>query len=62
MGHSAGGAHVGSYAYNKSLQPVGGTGLAGLIIVSGRMRADNRDDNPNARRGGLLRRGFQHLQ
>jgi acetyl esterase/lipase len=50
MGHSAGGAHVGSYAYNKSLQPAGGTGLAGLIIVSGRMRADNRDDNPNARR------------
>ncbi len=50
MGHSAGGAHVGSYAYNKTLQPADGHGLAGLIIVSGRMRADNRDDNPNARR------------
>lgn len=50
MGHSAGGAHVGSYAYNQSLQPVGGSNLAGLIVVSGRMRPDNRDDNPNARR------------
>ena len=50
MGHSAGGAHVGSYAYDKRLQPAGGPGLAGLIIVSGRMRADNRSDNPNARR------------
>lgn len=50
MGHSAGGAHVGSYAYNKRLQPKGGPGLAGLIVVSGRVRADNRSDNPNARR------------
>lgn len=50
MGHSAGGAHVGSYAYNTSLQPAAGHGLAGLIVVSGRMRADNRSDNPNAKR------------
>jgi acetyl esterase/lipase len=48
MGHSAGGAHAGSYAYDRRLQPSGGHGLAGLVIVSGRMRADNRPDNPNA--------------
>jgi acetyl esterase len=50
MGHSAGGAHVGSYAYDKRLHPLTGHGLAGLLIISGRMRVDNRSDNPNARR------------
>jgi acetyl esterase len=50
MGHSAGGAHVGSYAYDKRHQPPGGHGLAGALIISGRVRADGRADNPNARR------------
>jgi acetyl esterase/lipase len=50
MGHSAGGAHVGSYAYDKRLHPADGHGLAGLLIISGRVRVDNRSDNPNARR------------
>ena len=50
MGHSAGGAHAGSYAYDKRLRPADGPGIAGLLIVSGRVRADDRADNPNARR------------
>ncbi len=50
MGHSAGGAHAGSYAYDKRLHPAEGHGLAGLLIISGRVRIDNRGDNPNARR------------
>jgi acetyl esterase len=50
MGHSAGAAHVASYAYDGSLQPETGSGLAGLIVVSGRVRVENRPDNPNARR------------
>jgi acetyl esterase len=50
MGHSAGAAHVASYAYEKRLQPESGHGLAGLIVVSGRVRADNRAENPNAGR------------
>lgn len=50
MAHSAGGAHAGSYAYDRRLQPQGGPGLAGLIIVSGRMRADNLPENPNAKK------------
>jgi acetyl esterase/lipase len=50
MGHSAGGAHVASYAYDRGLQPEEGCGLAGLIIVSGRVRVENRTDNPNAKR------------
>jgi acetyl esterase len=50
MGHSAGGAHAGSYAYDKRQHPADGPGIAGLLIVSGRVRADDRADNPNARR------------
>ena len=50
MGHSAGGAHVASYAYDKRLRRGSGTGLAGLIIVSGRVRADAVAENPNARK------------
>lgn len=48
MGHSAGGAHVGSYAYDSRLHPAAGPGLAGLIVVSGRMRAEAGPENPNA--------------
>jgi acetyl esterase/lipase len=50
MGHSAGGAHAGSYALDKRLHPASGHGLRGLVIVSGRMRAEASDENPNARK------------
>ena len=50
MGHSAGGAHVASYAYDKRCHPKEGHGLAGLIVISGRVRADNLPENTNARR------------
>ncbi len=50
MGHSAGCAHIGSYAYDKSLHSASGPGLRGLIIVSGRVRADTFADNPNAKK------------
>jgi acetyl esterase len=48
MGHSAGAAHTGSYAYNKHLQPADGHGLAGHIVLSGRVRAETLPENPNA--------------
>jgi acetyl esterase len=53
MGHSAGAAHAGSYAYDKRLQPPpppppGGPGIAGLIVVSGGVRAETLPENPNA--------------
>lgn len=50
MGHSAGAAHTGSYVYDKRRHPVGGPGLAGHIVVSGRVRADVLAENPNARK------------
>jgi acetyl esterase/lipase len=48
MGHSAGAAHAGSYAYDPRFRPAGGTRLAGMIVVSGRVRIDNLPENPNA--------------
>lgn len=50
MGHSAGCAHIGSYAYDKRLHPPSGPGVRGLVIVSGRVRAEMEADNPNARK------------
>jgi acetyl esterase len=35
MAHSAGAAHAAAFAFTRSLQPSGGTGLAGVILVSG---------------------------
>lgn len=48
MAHSAGAAHAGSYAYDKRLQPSAGPGIAGFIVVSGRVRAETLVENPNA--------------
>jgi len=50
MGHSAGGTHAGHYAGDTRFHPEGGSGLAGLILVSGRVRAEAGAENPNARR------------
>lgn len=50
MGHSAGSAHAGSYAYDKRFHPADGHGLRGFITVSGRVRADVSQENPNANR------------
>jgi acetyl esterase len=48
MGHSAGAAHAGSYAYDRRLQPAEGPGIAGFIVVSGRVRVETLPENPNA--------------
>jgi acetyl esterase/lipase len=48
MGHSAGAAHAGSYAYDKRLQPSSGPGISGFIVISGRVRAETLPENPNA--------------
>jgi acetyl esterase len=50
MAHSAGAAHAATYAYDSRAHPAAGPGIAGLIIVSGRVRADNLPINPNARK------------
>lgn len=50
MGHSAGAAHSAGYALQREFHPPEGPGIAGLIVVSGRVRADNLPENPNAKR------------
>jgi len=47
MGHSAGAAHTGSYAYDARRHGKDGPRIAGHIVVSGRVRAEMRADNPN---------------
>jgi len=49
FGHSAGALHVGSYAYDRRFHPEDGSGVAGLIVLSGRVRAETLPDNPLAR-------------
>jgi acetyl esterase len=50
MAHSAGAAHTGAYLHVPGQQPSGGHGIAGHIVVSGRVRADNSPENPNAKK------------
>jgi acetyl esterase/lipase len=48
IGHSAGGAHVASYACDPNIGVKPADGLAGIVLLSGRLRADVRPENPNA--------------
>ena len=50
MSHSAGAAHAGSYAYDPAFTSAGKPPLAGMIVVSGRVRIDNLKENPNAKK------------
>jgi acetyl esterase len=47
MGHSAGAAHTGSYAYDKRRRPQDAPAIAGHIVLSGRVRAETLPENPN---------------
>ena len=47
IGHSAGATHVATYAYLKQLQPAGGPGVAGIVLMSGRYHFDPHPNDPN---------------
>jgi acetyl esterase len=49
IGHSAGATHVAGYVFDKSLQPPGGPGIAGAVLISGRYRIAYNPADPNAR-------------
>jgi len=49
IGHSAGATHVAGYVFDTSLQPAGGAGIAGAVLISGRYRIDYRPGDPNGR-------------
>lgn len=48
FGHSAGGTHTAHFAWDQRVRPASGTGLAGHILMSARLRADVSPHNPNA--------------
>lgn len=48
MGHSSGACHVAGYACDPGAGVKPDPGLAGIVLVSGRLRADARPENPNA--------------
>ena len=50
MGHSAGGAHAATYAYDKRVHGAAGPQIAGLMVISGRVRPDLLPENPNAKK------------
>jgi acetyl esterase len=50
IGHSAGAAHAAGYAYDARFWSRGHPEVGGLIVLSGRVRADNSAQNPNARK------------
>ena len=47
LGHSAGGTHAAAYAWDPAVGALG-RHLAGLVLVSARVRADLLPENPNA--------------
>jgi len=47
IGHSAGATHVATYAFRQSLHPPAGSGLAGIILMSGRYQLDPHPNDPN---------------
>jgi acetyl esterase len=48
VGHSAGATHVAAYAWDPNLPTKVDPAVKGLVLISGRLRADARPDNPNA--------------
>jgi acetyl esterase/lipase len=48
IGHSAGATHLATYVCDPQVRPADGHGLRGIVLLSGRLRADARADNPNA--------------
>ena len=47
-GHSAGGTHVATYAFDPNVAAKPGPEVAWIVLVSARLRADAHADNPNA--------------
>jgi acetyl esterase len=48
VGHSAGATHVAGYAWHPNMPMGADPAVRGIVLISGRLRADARPDNPNA--------------
>jgi len=49
VGHSTGALHAATWVYDSNIHGPGGPGVAGVVLISGRLRADNRADDPNGK-------------
>lgn len=49
VGHSAGATHVAAYVFDKRMQPPGGPGVKGAVLISGRYRLVDVVNDGNAR-------------
>jgi acetyl esterase len=50
VGRSAGALHVATWAFDPEIHGAGGPGVAGVVLISGRLKADSRADDPNGSR------------
>jgi acetyl esterase/lipase len=50
IGRSTGALHVATWAYDPRIYGANGPGVAGVVLISGRLKADNRADDPNGKR------------
>jgi acetyl esterase/lipase len=50
IGRSSGALHVGTWAFDSKIHGAKGPGVAGVVLISGRLKADSRADDPNGKR------------
>ena len=50
VGRSAGALHVATWAFDPKIHGAAGPGVSGVVLISGRLKADNRADDPNGKR------------
>lgn len=50
LGRSTGALHVATWAFDSKIHGAAGPGVSGVVLISGRLKADNRADDPNSQR------------
>jgi acetyl esterase/lipase len=55
VGRSSGALHVATWAFDPRIHGTGGPGVSGVVLISGRLKADSRSDDP---RGGRVAQYF----
>ena len=50
IGRSTGALHVATWAFDAKTHGAKGPGVSGVVLISGRLKADSRADDPNGRR------------
>ena len=50
VGRSSGALHVATWAFDPKIHGTGGPGVSGVVLISGRLKADSRSDDPRGER------------